>query len=110
MGKHFLLNLHGVDAILLREMEGFISFIIPTLEECMAEVLSQSSHKFSDGGGGYTYLALLATSHFSIHTWPENNCCAIDMFSCGEILSDILISYVIKYFSPTSYDLKMINR
>jgi len=109
MGKHFLLNIYEVDALLLREMEGFSEFIKPMLEDCMAEVLDECSHKFP-GAGGYTYLALLSTSHFSIHTWPENNCAAIDMFSCGEILSEALVSYVVKFFDPKSYDLKMINR
>ena len=109
MGKHFLLNLYQVDPILLREMDSFIEFIGPQLYDCMAEVLSESSHKFP-GEGGFTYLALLSTSHFSIHTWPENSCAAVDMFSCGEILSEALISYVNKYFSPSSYDLKMIHR
>lgn len=109
MGKHFLLDLFGIDPILLREMDGFINFIGPELSDCMAEVLSESSHKFP-GPGGFTYLALLSTSHFSVHTWPENGCCAVDMFSCGEIMSDALISYVIKYFSPGSYNIKMVSR
>jgi S-adenosylmethionine decarboxylase len=109
MGKHFLLDLFGVNAILLQEMDEFIRFIGPELKDCMAEVVGESSHKFP-GAGGYTYLALLSTSHFSIHTWPETNCCAIDMFSCGEIMSDVLISQIIKYFSADSYNLKMVNR
>lgn len=108
MGKHFLLNVYGVDALLLTEMDDFINFIRPTLEECMADVVGESSYKFEPGG--YTYLALLSTSHFSIHTWPENNCAAIDMFSCGDILSDVLVSYIIKYLSPETYDLKMVKR
>lgn len=108
MGKHFLLNIYGVDALLLTEMDGFVEFVRPTLEDCMAEVLGESSHQFTPGG--YTYLALLSTSHFSIHTWPEDNCAAIDMFSCGEIKSDALISYVIKYFNPSTYDVKMVTR
>jgi S-adenosylmethionine decarboxylase len=109
MGKHLLLDLFGVDTLLLQEMGEFMAFIGPELKDCMAEVLDESAHKFP-GAGGYTYLALLSTSHFSIHTWPETNCCAIDMFSCGEIKSDALISYVIRYFSPNSYNLKMVNR
>lgn len=109
MGKHFLLDLFGVDNLLLKEMESFTEFIGPELNDCMADVLSESSHKFP-GAGGYTYLALLSSSHFSIHTWPERNCCAIDMFSCGEIMSDALITRVLNYFSPTSYNLKMVNR
>ena len=109
MGKHFLLDLWGVDHVLLGEMEAFMAFIAPELVDCMASVVGEASHKFP-GAGGYTYLALLSTSHFSIHTWPENKCCAIDMFSCGEIVSEVLISSVIKYFSPGSYNLKMVNR
>ena len=90
-------------------MDSFVNFIGPELNDCIADVLDESSHKFP-GPGGFTYLALLSTSHFSIRTWPENSCCAIDMFSCGEIMSDTLISYVIKYFVPGSYNLKMVNR
>lgn len=108
MGKHFFLNVYGVDALLLTEMEGFTSFISPVLDDCLANVLSESSHKFEPGG--YTYLALLSTSHFSIHTWPEKNSAAIDIFSCGEILSERIVDSVIKYFAPTTYRLEMVTR
>ena len=30
------------------------------------------------------FAALLAESHISIHTWPENGYAAIDVFTCGE--------------------------
>jgi len=33
---------------------------------------------------GVTILYLLAESHFSIHTWPEFKCCAIDFYHCGD--------------------------
>ena len=108
MGTHFLLSIYGVDPILLMEMEAFIEFVKPTLEDCMAKVVGESAYKFDPGG--YTYVALLATSNFSIHTWPEDGCAAIDMFSCGEILSEQLVSYVNKYFNPTKYSLEMVKR
>ncbi|MEY2973064.1 MAG: Cyanophage [Pseudomonadota bacterium] len=109
MGKHFLLDLFGIDSLLLCEMEAFMEFVTSELNDCMAVILDTSSHKF-ENTGGYTFLVLLSTSHFSIHTWPENKCCAIDMFSCGEIMSDVFTSRVIQYFSPTSYNLKMLQR
>jgi S-adenosylmethionine/arginine decarboxylase-like enzyme len=28
-------------------------------------------------------LYLLSESHFSIHTWPEDEACAIDFYHCG---------------------------
>lgn len=108
MGQHFILNLYGVDEAVLTELQTFISFIRPVLELSMAEVLSDCAHKFEPGG--YTYLALLSTSHFSAHSWPEKNSIAIDMFSCGHIRAEYLISEVIAYFNPKDYDLRKISR
>ena len=31
-----------------------------------------------------TAVALLAESHISIHTWPENGMAVCDVFTCGE--------------------------
>jgi len=60
------------------------------LDEILREVLSHthvaivgSCHKKFEPQG-VTILYLLAESHFSIHTWPENKCCAIDFYHCGE--------------------------
>jgi S-adenosylmethionine decarboxylase proenzyme len=109
MGQHFLVDLFEVDRLLLEDMQSFIDFIRPLLRECMAEVLSDCYHKFP-GEGGYTYLALLSTSHFSAHSWPEKNSIAIDMFSCGSIQSDYLVSEVLRYFNPQSYNIKKVVR
>jgi S-adenosylmethionine decarboxylase len=35
--------------------------------------------------GAITLVLILAESHLSIHTWPEENLVAIDLFSCGTI-------------------------
>lgn len=35
--------------------------------------------------GGITLVLILAESHLSIHTWPEEDLVAIDLFSCGSI-------------------------
>lgn len=40
-------------------------------------------HHFGEGHG-VTGVALLAESHISIHTWPEANLAAVDIFTCGE--------------------------
>ena len=45
-------------------------------------LLDISSHKFSPCG--VTAVALLAESHISIHTWPENGMAVCDVFTCGE--------------------------
>jgi S-adenosylmethionine decarboxylase len=46
-----------------------------------ATILHSHFHNFS--GGGVSGVLVLAESHISIHTWPERNFAAIDIFMCG---------------------------
>jgi S-adenosylmethionine decarboxylase len=42
--------------------------------------------------GAITLVLILAESHLSIHTWPEEDLIAIDLFSCGTIDGEVVIS------------------
>src|ERR1700729_2983416 len=42
--------------------------------------------------GAITLVLILAESHLSIHTWPEEDLVAVDLFSCGAIDGDAVIS------------------
>src|SRR5260221_14323191 len=42
--------------------------------------------------GAVTLVLILAESHLSIHTWPEEDLIAIDLFSCGAIDGEAVIS------------------
>ena len=46
-------------------------------------VLANSHVVFPNGA--LTLVLILAESHLSIHTWPEERLIAIDLFSCGAI-------------------------
>lgn len=50
-------------------------------------VLSCHMHRFGDDGG-VTGVALLAQSHITVHTWPERNYAAFDVFMCGDCDAD----------------------
>ncbi len=45
-------------------------------------VLGSNYHQFKPFGVSCVYL--LAESHISIHTWPESNYVAVDIFTCGD--------------------------
>jgi S-adenosylmethionine decarboxylase len=53
-------------------------------------VLDSSHVTFPNGA--ITLVLILAESHLSIHTWPEENLIAIDLFSCGAIDGEAVIS------------------
>ena len=38
--------------------------------------------------GAVTLVLILAESHLAIHTWPEENLVAVDLFSCGSIAAE----------------------
>jgi S-adenosylmethionine decarboxylase len=42
--------------------------------------------------GAVTLVLILAESHLAIHTWPEEGLIAIDLFSCGAIAGEQVIT------------------
>lgn len=62
-----------------------------------ATVLDVKLHSFGESGG-ITGVAILAESHITIHTWPELEYVAMDIFMCGacsvracsEVIKDFL--------------------
>jgi S-adenosylmethionine decarboxylase len=49
---------------------------------CNANILHVHVHEFA-GSGGVSGVAVLAESHISVHTWPEIDYAAFDVFMCG---------------------------
>lgn len=56
-------------------------------------VLDASSVVFPNGA--ITLVLILAESHLSVHTWPEEGLVAIDLFSCGAIDGEAVIGALI---------------
>ncbi len=81
-GIHCILELYGCPYELLDD-EGFVrASVEQASEKGLSTLLSLNSHKFSPQG--VTAVGLLAESHLAIHTWPERNYAAVDIFTCGE--------------------------
>ena len=52
-----------------------------------ATILGANFHSFGEAMGN-TGVLILAESHISVHTWPEHNYAAIDIFFCGNLDRD----------------------
>ena len=107
--KHFLLELYRCDFEKLNDE----SFLRCTLNRAAklanATVLNLISNKFEPQG--VTAIALLAESHISIHTWPESNYSAVDIFTCGQnMMPEIASQYLIKSLMAKEHSLRVIER
>jgi S-adenosylmethionine decarboxylase len=45
--------------------------------------------------GAVTLVLILAESHLAIHTWPEENLIAVDLFSCGPIAGERVAGHLV---------------
>lgn len=87
-------------------------YVESVLKDCVekigATLLDSHIHKFNPTG--VTGVLLLEESHISIHTWPEYNYAAIDIFTCRDIEADNAIEVLKKSFNPTKIQIQKIQR
>jgi S-adenosylmethionine decarboxylase len=79
-GTHLLVDLWG--ATNLCDPELIDRALREAAEAAGATILHSHFHHFSPNGG-VSGVLVLAESHISIHTWPERDFAAIDIFMCG---------------------------
>ena len=66
----------------LNDLYGLMRMLQSIVQACGLTVLNVSYHQFQPQG--ITILYLLSESHLSIHTWPEHQRFALDMYSCRD--------------------------
>ena len=107
--KHYLLELYRCDFEKLND-ESFLRWTINNASKLANEkVLNLVSNKFEPHG--VTAIALLAESHLSIHTWPEEHYSAVDIFTCGKNMKpDVSCKYLIQALMAGEHLLRVIHR
>ena len=80
--KHILFTLKGCNVELMEDENYMRKMLYNAAKECNSTLLNLSVYKFEPQG--FTGIAMLAESHISIHTWPENGMAVCDVFTCGD--------------------------
>ena len=107
--KHLLLELYKCDYEKLNDESFLRCSINRAAKFAQATVLNLISNKFEPQG--VTAIALLAESHISIHTWPESNYSAVDIFTCGRnMLPELASQYLIEALNAEEHSLRVIER
>ena len=93
LGKHIILEVHGVRKELLNDIERIERIMTEAVQLSGATVIKPFFHQFSPHG--ISGVIVIAESHFSIHTWPEYGYAALDLFTCGDqIKPDDAVQYL----------------
>jgi len=78
-----------------------VSDIAELTDAATAAVRAGDGHVLSTNhvifpNGAVTLVLILAESHLAIHTWPEENLIALDLFSCGAIAADRVVAELVR--------------
>ncbi len=86
MAGQLMVDLYGCDGSIIDDLAKIQKIARSMIKEINSEIVEECYHKFDPIG--ITYIAVITTSHFSIHTWPEYEYAAVDIFSCDGELPD----------------------
>ncbi len=98
-GMHLLMDLWGASN--LTDPATIDHALRRAAEAAGATILHSHFHHFGPDGG-VSGVLVLAESHISIHTWPERDFAAIDIFMCGACDPYLSLPVLKAAFQPAS--------
>ena len=96
IGKHIILDISSIKNMeLLEDVSGLYAMFDNICNNQEFNVLNRLHHQFQPHG--ITLLYLLAESHISFHSYPENAACFIDIFTCRTYDNDDVYNEIFNY-------------
>lgn len=81
LGRHVIAEFYDCSRERLQDADFIRGLMLATAEHIGATIVAESFHTFSPQG--VSGAVIIAESHLSIHTWPENGYAAVDIYTCG---------------------------
>jgi len=109
LSTHLLIELNDCSSELLDDLNGIRTALIETTKIMGVTIVGETFHRFSPYG--VTGVLAIAESHICVHTWPEHNYAAVDIFTCGNGGSAQKgAQYLISQFESKDPKIKVIER
>jgi S-adenosylmethionine decarboxylase len=103
-----LVELRECNTKILSDLKKVQDVLITAAKVADATIVEVAFHEFSPFG--ISGMVVIVESHLSIHTWPEYDYAAVDIFTCGNILKpEKAVAYLIEKFqskNPSVVELK----
>jgi S-adenosylmethionine decarboxylase len=104
----YLIDSAYTDSAPIHDLEYLTRVSVAAVHAGGGHVLKESHVVFPNKA--ITLVLILAESHLSIHTWPEENLVAIDLFSCGTIDGSAVIDHLTRTLRLDPTNLREIPR
>lgn len=108
MATQLMADLYGCDSKILNNEESIREISQKIIRQIGAEIVEECVRQFEPIG--ITYFAIISTSHLSVHTWPEHQYAAVDIFSCKDLKTEDLSERLKKYFKAEKIEMHTIER
>ena len=108
MGNHLLLEVYDVNHDMLNDIHSLVEVMRGGIERAEMTILNVFTHQFTPQG--VTIVIALSESHVSCHTWPEQGCIAIDVYTCGGGKPKLVALELLKYLNSDNYNLRQLDR
>lgn len=82
LGRHILVEFIGCSSEILNDVLAIEKAMVDAAKTAGATVINSTFHHFSPFG--VSGVVVIQESHLAIHTWPEYQYAAVDLFTCGE--------------------------
>lgn len=96
--EHLLYDLWLPDGEILKYVEPLRTIVVEAARRGGANIYHQHWQQFTPWG--VTGFLLLRESHISIHTWPEENFAAVDLFPCGPMDVELIVRLLREALRP----------
>lgn len=108
LGTHILLDLERCNVEILKSTRKIHSIMLTAARKAGATIVKKAFHQFKPYG--VSGMVVIAESHLSIHTWPEYEYAAVDIFVCGNLDVDSAEKYLIKRLASKQHHRRKLKR
>ncbi len=108
LGRHLLAEFYKCSSEILNDENKISGIMTTAVEVSNATIIRPFFHKFSPQG--VSGIIVIAESHLAIHTWPEHQFAAVDLFSCGDFDFTGALKYIRDNLNAGHYSIVSIKR
>lgn len=108
LGRHWLIEFQKCNPDFLKDPLLMETFLKDAAIKMGATIVQSTFHHFAPLG--VSGVVIIMESHLTIHTWPEFEYAAVDIFTCGNMETDKGIDFLFEKLGAAVKNVRLIKR